>query len=321
MDAYAQHFSRVISQESDDSMRVIVYPMGTLGSSTDLVELLATNTVQISTIAVGNLGTIVPASQLFLLPYLLPQDPSVARQWLRSSEVVNCTLRRDFAEKSLIPLTYFSEGPVVWTTNRVIRNPSDLRGFKMRVMVSPMLLEAYANFGAAPTPLPFGDVYTALQLNQIDGQVNPVAIAEEMKFYEVTNSFIWAGEMDIFSTVLASGKWIDSLTEEQKAAVHAALVQTDDYISEWAKDQNARKLEEILAEKPSLKLIHLNTHERNAFATLSDVTYAKYAKELGPEGSDFLRDVRREINELGDKGFAPLVGNNNIRTPVSCAQL
>ena len=72
----------------------------------------------------------------------------------------------------------------------------------MRVMVSPLLLKAYEDLGASPTPVPFGEVYGALQLGQVDGQINPIPTIEEMKFYEVSDYLIWAGEQELATAVM-----------------------------------------------------------------------------------------------------------------------
>ena len=72
MDAYAQEFKKRIETATSGDVTVTVYPMGTLGTPTQTVEQAADGVIQFTNVSIGNLGTIVPESQVFLLPYLLP---------------------------------------------------------------------------------------------------------------------------------------------------------------------------------------------------------------------------------------------------------
>ena len=197
MDAYAQEFKKRIETATGGDVTVTIYPMGTLGTPTETVEQAADGIIQLTNVSIGNLGTIVPESQVFLLPYLLPSGAEAVSKVLSGSETIYGPLNEDFQKRGLEIMTMYSEGPQVWTTNREIRTPEDFENFKMRVMVSPILLETYKNMGASPTPLPFGEVFGALQLGAVDGQVNPIPTIEEMKFYEVTSHLIWAGEQEL----------------------------------------------------------------------------------------------------------------------------
>ena len=203
MDAYAQEFKTRIESATAGDVTVTTYPMGTLGTPTETVEQAADGFLQFPNVSVGNLGTTVPESQVFLLPYFLPSDPAPTSTILSSSKTFYGELNQDFQRRGLDVITMYSEGPQVWTTNREIRTLEDFSNFKMRVMVSPILLETYRNMGASPTPLPFGEVFGALQLGAVDGQVNPIPTIEEVKFYEVTSDLIWAGEQEPVTAVLA----------------------------------------------------------------------------------------------------------------------
>src|SRR5690606_2573014 len=70
------------------------------------------------------------------------------------------------------------------TADREVRKPEDMEGLKVRVPESPVWVEMIRAFGAAPTPIPFGEVYTALQQKTVDGQENPIPTIYGRKFYE-----------------------------------------------------------------------------------------------------------------------------------------
>ncbi len=295
MDSYAQAFKKRIESRTNGEVTVKIYPLGSLGTPTELVEQVADGVVQFTNVSVGNLGTIVPESQLFMLPYTLPADEQATSKFLSSSHTIYGALSQDFEAKGLKLHTLYSEGAQVWSTNRPIRTPADFANFKMRVMVSPILLKAYEDLGASPTPLPFGEVYGALQLKQVDGQVNPAATIEEMKFYEVTDYLIWAGEQQHVTSVLSGTDWYDTLSAERKQLIRDTLAELDSYIYEVVARFNDEKLETIKLAKPEINLIHLTSAERAAFQKRSAATRSAYTEITGARGEALLAALLQEL--------------------------
>lgn len=298
MDAYAQEFKSRIEAKSDGEVTVSVYPLGSLGTPSEVVEMTAEGVVQFANISVGNLGTLVPESQLFLLPYTLPSTSREVSQLLGTSPVIHEQLAEDFADKGLELHTLYSEGAQVWTTNREIRSPEDFENFKMRVMVSPVLLAAYEDMGASPTPMPFGEVYGALQLKQVDGQVNPISAIEEMKFYEVTDYLIWAGEQELVTTVLSSDRWFASLPSERQRLVSETIAGMQGYIHDVVQRYNREKLESIQAAKPGIHLVELNQEERDSFRRRTQDTAEAYLEITGARGEVLLDAWNEELASL-----------------------
>lgn len=297
MDAYAQEFKKRIETATEGDITVTVYPMGTLGTPTETVEQAADGIIQLTNVSIGNLGTVVPESQVFLLPYLLPSDPAAVSEILSSSETIYGKLNADFQARDLEIMTMYSEGPQVWTTNREIRTPEDFANFKMRVMVSPILLETYKNMGASPTPLPFGEVFGALQLGAVDGQVNPIPTIEEMKFYEVTSHLIWAGEQELVTTVVAGSDWFATLTPERQQLVRETMADMTGFIDGVVSDFNQKRLDIIKQAKPDIELVILTEDERDAFRARSADTASAYVDTAGDRGQQLLDALQAELAE------------------------
>ncbi|WP_170379400.1 TRAP transporter substrate-binding protein [Ruegeria atlantica] len=296
MDAYAQEFKSRIEAATDGEVTVTVYPMGTLGTPTETVEQAADGVIQFTNVSIGNLGTVVPESQVFLLPYLLPSDPAAISNILSSSETIYGPLNDDFRQRGLEVMTMYSEGPQVWTTNREIRTPEDFDNFKMRVMVSPILLETYKNMGASPTPLPFGEVFGALQLGAVDGQVNPIPTIEEMKFYEVTSHLIWAGEQELVTTVVAGSDWFETLNPDRQQLVRDTMADMTGFIDGVVTDFNQKRLDIIKEAKPDIGLVVLTEDERDAFRERSTGTSAAYVNTVGDRGQELLDALQAELS-------------------------
>ncbi len=295
MDAYAQEFKSRIETATNGDVTVTVYPMGALGTPTETVEQAADGIIQFTNVSIGNLGTVVPESQVFLLPYLLPSDPAAISNILSSSETIYGPMNDDFRQRGLEVLTMYSEGPQVWTTNREIRTPEDFDNFKMRVMVSPILLETYKNMGASPTPLPFGEVFGALQLGAVDGQVNPIPTIEEMKFYEITSHLIWAGEQELVTTVVAGSDWFETLSPDRQQLVRDTMADMTGFIDGVVADFNQQRLDIIKEAKPDIGLVVLTEEERDVFRARSTDTSAAYVDTVGSRGQELLDALQAEL--------------------------
>lgn len=294
-DAYAQRFKELIEEKSNGEITVEVYPYGTLGTSGELTELAVNGVVQFANASPGHLGTLVPEVQVFSVPYLLSENNEVNKQVLAESETIYGPLAESLEQRNLKLLTMYPEGEMVWTANREIRSPEDLSGFKMRTMVSPMLTEAYSAMGASPTPLPYGEVYGALQLGMVDGQVNPIFAIEEMKFYEVNDYMIWAGEYQFVTTVVTSADWFNGLPEDQQQMIQETVAELTDHIFEVQEEFNEERLEVIKQDRPDIEMIELTDEEREPFRERAQQARQAFIDMTGDSGQQILESLEAEI--------------------------
>ena len=242
----------------------------------------------------------VPEIQVFSIPYLLSDDNAVNKEVLTGSTVIYDQLQGAFNDKGLQLLTMYPEGEMVWTTNKEIRTPEDFDNFKMRTMVSPMLVAAYEAYGASPTPMPYGEVYGGLQLGQIDGQVNPIFAIEEMKFYEVQDYMIFSGEQEFVTTLVTNSDWyIADLSDENKQILDETLAELADYIFEVQEQYNAERLEKIKEAKPDMQVIELTDEERAAFEERAQNVQQAYVEMVGGDAEQVLSDLKAEIEAAG----------------------
>ena len=301
-DAYAQEFKRLIEEKTGGEITVTIYPYGALGTSADLTELVTQGAIQFANASPGHLGTLVPEIQVFSVPYLLSDNNEVNKQVLTESDVLYEELQDDFNDKSLQLLTMYPEGEMVWTANKEIRTPEDFDNFKMRTMVSPMLVAAYEAYGASPTPMPYGEVYGGLQLKQIDGQVNPIFAIEEMKFYEVQDYMIWSGEQQFTTTVVTNSDWyVADLSDENRQILDQTIAELADFIFKVQDQYNQERLEKIKAEKPDLQMIELTDEEREAFRERSMQAREKFVEMTGEEGQEILDTLVADIQAAEEK--------------------
>ena len=107
--------------------------------------------------------------------------------------------------------------------DKPIRTPDDLKGLKMRVQEAKVWLGLMRALGAIPTPIPFGELYNALQQGVVDGQENPIVTITSMKFYEVQKQVGLTEHTYTALPILASKKWWDTLKPNQRDVIAASV--------------------------------------------------------------------------------------------------
>lgn len=289
-DAYASKFEELVEEKSAGEIDVIVYPYGTLGTSDQTTEQLYNGTLQFAMASPGHLGKLISEVQVFLLHFLLSGDADIDNRALADPDL-RATFDRLYREKNFVLLTFITEGDMVWTTKSPVRRPADFAGIKMRVMTTPLLLAAYRAYGASPTPLAYSEVYSALQLNMIDAQVNPVFAIEEMSFYEVTNYMIFPDHAQFVASVMTNADFYEQLEPAERKWVDDAIAELQPYILEKQKAFNRSRLEEILERKPQMEVVRLSEEERAAFREASLPVRDRFVAQVGSEGEKVLEQL------------------------------
>jgi TRAP-type C4-dicarboxylate transport system substrate-binding protein len=301
-DAYAMEFKRRIEAKSEGAIAVSVYPYGTLGTSDHVTELLAMGTVQFAMASPGHLGTLIPEVQAFLLHFLLTGDEATNNRAL-GDPALKAAFDDLYEEKGLALLSILSEGWMVWTTQKPVRRPADFAGVKIRTMTSPLLLAAYRAYGARPTPLPYGEVYSALQLNMIDAQVNPVFAIQEMSFYEVVDYLVFPRHAPFITTVASNSDFLAELSEGDRAMVLETIRELQPFNLAVQQRFNAERLALIRERKPSINIIDdLTEAERAAFREASRPVYEQYLAMAGRRGEQVLAAIHAAVERARTGG-------------------
>ncbi|RFA24387.1 C4-dicarboxylate ABC transporter [Alkalilimnicola ehrlichii] len=293
-DAYAQRFKALVEERSGGDIEVLIYPYGTLGTSAQLSELIQNGTLEFAFASPGHLGSVVPEVQVMNLHFLFSEDNEANAEVLRDSPTIYGPLADAYMRRNLKLLAMIPEGWMAWTGNRPLRTPEDFQGFRIRTMVSPLLLEAYRAYGANPAPLPYAEVYSALQLNTIDGQVNPIFAIEEMSFYEVQDYLVMPRHLQFVASVVTNPQFYDGLDAETQAMLQDVKEELDDYIFQVQRDYNAERLN-VIRENSDIEIIELSEEEREAFHALSLPVRERYVEMTGEQGERILEGLQEEF--------------------------
>ncbi|MEZ6059888.1 MAG: DctP family TRAP transporter solute-binding subunit [Planctomycetaceae bacterium] len=306
--AYAERFRELIEQRSDGAIRVTVYPYGTLGTSDQITELVDMNVVQFAMASPGHLGKLIPEVQVFLLHFLFSDDEQFNNQLLNDDPDLSRVFQELYAARNLQLLSIWSEGWQVWTTKTPVAAPSDFRGMKFRVMTSPLLLAAYNAYGASATPLPYSEVYSALQLNMIEGQENPVFAIQEMSFHEVTDYMIFPYHAPFITTTVTNREFFESLPPEQSRLIEEVADELNEYILQVQQTYNRERLQMIRDKRPDLTIVEgLSDEQRMQFRSASQPVYEQFVEIAGGRARDVLDLVQQKVaaHDFANAGDLP----------------
>jgi tripartite ATP-independent transporter DctP family solute receptor len=300
-DRYAQRFKDLIEERTGGQVKVTVYPYGALGTSAQVTELVQMGIVELAFASPGHLGAVVPESQVFTLHFVLSPDEALAHRVLSDSEPLYEALRPAYRERLLHLLGIVSEGWMAWTADRALRTPEDFAGLKIRTMVSPLLMDVYEAYGATPTPMAYSEIYSALQLNMIDAQVNPVFAIEEMSFYEVQSHMMLPRHMAFITTLVTNPDFYDGLPEELRRTLDGVLEELEDYVFEVQRDLNDRRLETIRAGS-DISIIALDDEARARFREASMPVRERFLEKGGARAEAVLDTLIEEFERLDQSG-------------------
>lgn len=193
---------------------------GALGDETALMELIRAGEVQVVPIG-SDVVQLDKKFSVFDMPFLFP-DKAIARR-LFDGELGKLLADSLRATTNLQVLAFGELGFRTISNNvRPIEKPEDLKGLKLRTPGSETRLLVFSSLGAAPTPMPLGEVYVALRQGVIDGQENPLSVIKEFSLFEVQKYISLTNHIYTPITLAMNGATWDSLSPEVQAKVTAA---------------------------------------------------------------------------------------------------
>jgi tripartite ATP-independent transporter DctP family solute receptor len=306
MTVWAHNFNDHMKKWSDGKIEINVYPYGTLGASGDINELCQMGVVEYVFSDYAWISAFVPQAQVLALNYLFPTEkvPEILDWMARNGEFFPL-LEKAFRKNGLVPLSVMFEGWQWMTSKKEIRSLDDVKGLKLRLMSSKLLVEDYKAYGAAPTPMSYGEVYSGLQMGLIDAQVNPLFAIYSMKFYEVQNYLTQLKSEPFIGIPTVNQKFFDGLPKEVQQEMRKFWIDAIIPAGKWITERNAGDMVKMKKAKPSLKFTTLDDATIATFKAKAETVYPQYTK-IGGEGAQaifdaLLKDIAAAKKTLGVK--------------------
>ncbi len=291
---YAVRLAELVEERTDGEVNVRIYPYGRLGGLTDIYDQVQDGAIQLA-FGSGFLGGTVPESQLFSLNFILSEDEHLNTRVLNSNAFLkNEDFQNSFRDRDLHPIAVVPEGWQVWTANKEIRTPDDFSGVAIRTMDNRLLRETYQAYGADPTTMEYGEIYSGLQLGQIDANIQPVFAHEEMDFYQVQDYMIFANQAQFIATFMGNRDWYDGLSDEHREMLDEVAAELVDYIHEVQVRLNEERMDTITGDS-DIQVIELSAEERDTFRELSVPVRDVFVDMTGDRGERLLNLLLEEI--------------------------
>ncbi len=274
----AEKFKEEVEKNSDGRIKINIRPAAQLGGDVEIIEQTQMGLVHIAIPPTGNLANFQPKMYLFDLPFLMDGEESMKR--LLDGEIGREVLDT-LSENNLYGVNYWGAGFRQMTNNvRPIHGPDDLKNIKMRVLQAPTLMAAYRAFGANPTAMAYTEVYNGLQQGVVEGQENPLANIDSMKFYEVQKYMTMTNHIyHTYAAVMNKGAW-ESLPEDLQKVVKDAFDVGRDYARELTNEDEAQILERI---KDQIEIIELTPEGLEQFKEKAQTLRPEFEKRVTPE--------------------------------------
>lgn len=294
VDNYAHIFADLVSEATDGAVTFDIYVDGQLASTTALAEMIQNGAVECGAFGCGSSGVLVEESNIFSLHFLMPSDIDEYQKLLNECPAID-TMNELFYEANLKVLDTVTEGFYYWTANKPLNTPEAFEGVKFRTMDAPLIAASYKAYGANATPIPFSELYTALQLKNVDGQTNPPLTIRDTKLYEV-QSHITDGRSDsyVFFMVFNKDVW-EGLDSKMQ-----------DMLMDCAEKANAKYHEKMgpireevlqsLIDDYGMTFVNVTDEEREMFRELAYPVWDKYVTDVGGKAQEILDGVKEYQN-------------------------
>jgi TRAP-type transport system periplasmic protein len=273
----ALKMAEVAAQRSGGRIKMEVYPSSQLGSDREAIQNVQSGTIEGVVDATSKLVNFVPQYAALDLPYLVPNNDEAYR--LLDGAVVAKLMGEPAAAAGFRVLSYWEVTlRNVYTTRKPVRTVSDLAGLKIRVIQSPSYITLFRAFGAIPTPMAFGEVYTALQQGVVDGAENDLLTYSSTKHYEVAKLVTITNHLMLVNAVILSEKvWQTLPADIQGIITQAAAEGRKTAIA--VRDEREKKVRAELAARD----VQFFEPDLAPFIAIGRKTYGEFEAKLGKD--------------------------------------
>ena len=266
-----RHVDKLLKERTNGRLGVKVFANGALGNERDTIEQLKIGGLDMMRVNVAPLNNVVPETMAVALPFLF-----------RSTEHMRTVLDGPVGDdilaamesQGMIGLAFYDSGArSMYTVNKPIKALADLKGAKIRVQQSDLFVSMIQALGANPTPMPYGEVYTALKTGIVDAAENNYPSYESSRHFEAAKYYtrsqhVMAPEVLVFSKAV----W-DRLSKEDQAQIRKAAKDSVPYMRKlW--DEREAKSKEIVTKAGSQIVEVANKQE---FIDAMKPVYEKFA--------------------------------------------
>ena len=286
-----QKLKEVLEAKSKGAFKVATFPNSQLGSDREITQSCQNGELAFVVQNTAPQVNFVPKAAVFDLPNLFP-NKKVARAAL---DKFQRDIEPEYAKAGIVMLGFGDQGFRVLSSNKAINKIEDFKGLKLRTMENKYHVQYWQSLGANPTPLPFSELYLALQQGTVTGQENPYEVIVATKLYEVQKYVIDTNHLFHTITIIMSKNIYDQLTPEEQKLVRDAARE----VIVWGREQADKRHADRVAilKKNNVQIIKLDEKLLGEMQAKSKPVYDNISKAVGADLVKKLQDAVKEASK------------------------
>lgn len=292
----AERMADKVAEASGGELAVEVFPAGQIGSDESLGQDISRGDLDLAFLNQGSMAGMDPLLDFHYLPYIAT-NYAQADELFYGDGIIPTTMRETLREHGIRALGWYElEFRGLSNSGAKITEPTDLEGQKIRVPGSAAISAFFDEMGAHPTPVPFPELYTALQQRTVDGQDNGLIFTFDNRFYEINPYYTMTKHVYATGTIAMSEEVHASLSPEEAEWVESAAVDAQ----KWEIDAS-RKLTDSYIDKMEAEgttVTELTDSQMAEFQKASRPVWDDMAEVYGKTRIDALKDEVESVEDL-----------------------
>lgn len=288
----AKRVAELAKAKTAGRVNISTYGSGKLGTDPQMQSALQGGVQELMVGPTSNLVGIIKEYAMLDLPFLVSN-------FKEADGLLDGPVGQALAQKleahGLVGLAYWENGfRHLTNSKRAVTKLEDMQGLKIRVIQNPVFIDTFKELGTNPVPMPYTELYGALETRSVDAQENGLGLIESGKFYEVQKFLSLTGHSYTPYIVLASKKWFDKLSEADRAAVRQSAVEAGAYQRKINREQSAMLVGEM--KKHGLQVTEVAPAEIARMREKVKPVHDKFTPQIG---SALMAQAKAEIAKAG----------------------
>ncbi len=277
-------FKEQIEKGTKGAIKVEIYGGGVLGSYREAIEGLQMASLEAAQVNAAALSGFSRKFDCIGLPYAFSDKKTFYKAYNGEvGKIIFATL----PPVGIIGVGFLDNGFRSISNNRgPVTKPDDVKGLKIRTLESPIAIATWKAFGANPTPISYGELYTALQQKTVDAQENPAIIINEIKLQQVQKYYSLTRHQSDVDVMIMSKKFYDKLSPENQKVVMKAFADYCAAQQAMFEEEEGKAMAQI--KKDGMIVNDLTPEQRKAFQDKVAPVYQQFRDEIGGELVDLI---------------------------------
>lgn len=285
----ALEFKRLVEQRTKGRVQVQVYPNSTLYKDKEELEALQLGAVEMLAPSLAKFGQLgIREFEVFDLPYIFPNRTALR---VVTNGPIGRSLLSPLEERGIKGLAFWDNGFKVMSSNYPLRLPEDLKGRRMRIQPSRVIETQMETLGAIPIPLPFSDVYAALETGLVDGTENPPSNLYSQNMHHVQKYVAVTNHGFLGYAVIVNKKYWDNLPGDIRIILENCLQDATRKNTQEADRLNAAALAAVKKSRKT-QVVDLSEEERSQWRQALEPVYRKVESRID---KSLIASIRRAV--------------------------